>query len=354
MIRTHLLRLLLFPISLIFGLFISLRDGLYRNGLLRSVKFNIPVIGIGNLSLGGAGKTPHVEYLISILEPYLEIGILSRGYKRISKGFRLIGQGDTALTAGDEPLQYYIKYRTIKVAVSESRSIGIPMLLSAHPEIQVILLDDSYQHRSITPGLNILLTEYNLPYTRDFILPAGRLREWRSGADRADIVIVTKCPDNLDSSEKPVWEKELELLPHQSLFFSRYIYERPYHLFNGQRRDLHTFDNLLLLCAIANESYLVYFLNKNNLTVETMIYEDHHIFSAHEMSLLSQTFEHLAEGENAIITTEKDATRLYLHKDYLLQRHLPIYVLPAKVEILFGEGQAFDSLIKGFLFNFRA
>ena len=347
MTRNPILRGLLVPFSLLYGIVLFLRDGLYKYGLLKSVSFNIPVIGIGNLTLGGAGKTPHVEYLIRLLRPYLNVGILSRGYKRKSKGFRIVGPGD-------EPLQNFLKFRDITVAVSESRSIGIPLLLSKRPDLQVVMLDDSYQHRSVTPGLNILLTEYNYPFFDDFILPAGRLREWRSGADRADIIIVTKCPDELSSDEMKQFEQSLEKLPGQHLFYSRYRYETPYNLFTGKRAPLHSFDNLIMLSAIANEEYLLSYLDNSGGVVETFIYEDHHLFSAHEISMLHLTLKSLPEGNNTIITTEKDATRLVLHRDFIQRVQMPIHVLPIQVEFLRGFGDRFDALIKRFLLNFKA
>ncbi len=354
MTRSRFLSLLLLPFSLVFGLIIILRDGLYRYGVLKSVKFNMPVIGIGNLSLGGAGKTPHVEYLIRLLNPYLELGIMSRGYKRKTKGFKKVGPGDDALSVGDEPMQYHLKFKDAFVAVSESRSLGIPLLLQLHPQIQVILLDDSYQHRSVDPGLNILLTEFDHPYNQDFILPAGRLREWRSGADRADMVIVTKCPEGLDESIIPKWRENLDLKSSQRLFFSKYEYARPYNLFTAARADLNRFDNVLLLCAIANESYLLSHLERLGVSVNTMIYEDHHYYTPHEISLVKMTFDNMPKGNNAILTTEKDATRLFLHKEFLLVESLPIFVLPARVTFLFEQGSLFDEEVKRFLLNFKS
>ncbi len=351
--RETLFKILLAPFSAVYGLSILVRNSLYKWGLLKSAAFNLPVIGVGNLTLGGAGKTPHVEYLIRLLSPYLKVATLSRGYKRKTKGFKMVQRGDNSLVVGDEPLQYFLKYPQIKVAVSESRSIGIPMILNRHPDIQAILLDDSYQHLSVTPGINLLLTEYNKPYSEDVLLPAGRLREWRSGARRADIVVVTKCPDHLETREKELMRERLDLAPHQKLFFSKYVYGPPYHLINGSRHPLQNFDRVILLTAIADESYLLDYIEKNVQEVHTMTYEDHHAFSPHEVSVLKQQYDHLGHDRTAIITTEKDATRLILHHNFIKQHQLPIMVLPLQVEFLDGDGRLFNQEMKDFLMDFK-
>lgn len=354
MLRERLFQILLSPFTLVYGLLIALRNGFYQYGLLKSAEFSIPVIGIGNLSLGGAGKTPHVEYLIRLLSPFLNIATLSRGYKRKTRGFRIVNRDDSAVTVGDESLQYFLKFRGIKVAVCESRSIGIPMLLQRHDEIQSIILDDSYQHRSVTPALNILLTEYRRPYTRDFLMPSGRLREWRTAAHRADIVIVSKCPDQLSQEEQDALKKELNLAPRQQLYFSRYRYDQPYELWNGVRRPLEDFDEVVLLTAIANADYLTEYLEHKVERIHTMHYEDHHYFSPHEVSLMKLQLEQISSEKKAIITTEKDATRLILHRDYIVREQLPIYILPAYVDFLGDSGEVFNQNIKDALLAFKA
>ncbi len=351
--REVLFKVLLSPFAAAYGLSILVRNSLYKWGLLKSASFNLPVIGVGNLTLGGAGKTPHVEYLIRLLSPYLKVATLSRGYKRKTKGFKMVQRGDNSLVVGDEPLQYFLKYPQIKVAVSESRSIGIPMVLSRYPDIQAILLDDSYQHLSVTPGINILLTEYSKPYSDDVLLPSGRLREWRSGANRADIVVVTKCPDQIDQAIRENMRQRLDLINTQKLFFSKYIYGPPYHLINGTRHPLHNFDRVILLTAIANESYLYSYIEKNVTEVHTMTYEDHHAFTPHEVSLLKQHYDHLGHDRTTIITTEKDATRLILHHKFIKEHRLPIMVLPLQVEFLDDDGQLFNLEMKNFLLNFK-
>ena len=353
MIQKFLVKILLLPLSAIYGLSILFRNALYSTGVLRSVSFNLPVIGVGNLSIGGSGKTPHVEYLIRLLQPYLNIGTLSRGYKRKSRGFRMIGKKDSALSAGDEPFQYFLKFKSLSVAVSESRSVGIPMMLSQNPNLNIILLDDSYQHRSVKPGLNILLTEFSNPYYEDIILPAGRLREWKAAADRADIVVVTKCPDMLKTETVEHMVSNLRLKSSQQLFYSKYSYEQPYNLMSGHRRSLESFSDALLLCAIASEEYLLDYLETQIPKITTMIYEDHHFFTDRDLNILNQQFQNLSSENKGIITTEKDATRLLLHKEFIAKENLPIYVLPIHVEFLFDQGGKFDEAIKTFLLNFK-
>ena len=352
--RDRFIQTLLLPFSLLFGAGIWMRNLLYSTGIVKSTSFDIPIIGVGNLTLGGAGKTPHVEYLIRLLSPFLQVATLSRGYKRKTKGFRLVHRRDNALSVGDEPLQYFLKYPHVRVAVSESRSIGIPMMLSQHPEIQTILLDDSYQHLSVTPGLNILLTEYDSPYSDDVLLPAGRLREWRSGASRADVIVVSKCPDTLSPEERKDMHHRLKIESHQQLFFSKYIYGKLYHMINGSRADISDFDAVILVSAIANENYLYRYVAGQNPNVHTMSFEDHHLFSPHEMSILKQQYDHLSETQNvAIISTEKDATRLILHRDFILQAKLPLHILPVQVAFLDEDKKGFDDTVKSFLINFK-
>ncbi len=352
--RELLVKILMSPFALAYGLVITSRNKLYQWGLLKSAKYNLPVIGVGNLTMGGAGKTPHVEYLIRLLNPYLVTGILSRGYRRKTKGFRVVERTDTSLTAGDEPLQYRLKYPGVVVAVSESRSIGIPQMLQRRPDIRVVLLDDSYQHLSVTPGLNILLTEYYRPYSIDHLLPIGRLREWKSGAHRAHIIVVTKCPDEIVPEEADALRASLDIQPHQKLFFSRYIYGLPYHIIRGTRHELADYDELILLSAIADESYLLDYLEQKADRVHTMIFEDHHYFSPHEVSLLKQKYENLKYKNAAIVTTEKDATRLILHHEFIRQHDLPILVLPLKVSFVDNDGDAFDLAVQNFLLSFKA
>ncbi len=352
MLREYLIKGLLLPFSLLFGLGVLLRDLLYKTRLLRSIQFNIPVIGVGNLAVGGSGKTPHVEYLITLLQPYLNIGVMSRGYNRKTKGYRLVNKTDTAKTVGDEPKQYSMKYPNISVAVSESRSIGIPQMLSHRPNVQALILDDSYQHRSVTAGLNILLTDYSKPYFDDFLLPSGRLREWPQGAARADIIIVSKCPHKINDAERQAIINKIAPEEHQNIYFTKYRYQNPYHIFNGNRISLSHYDTAILVTAIASIDYLMEYIDSQVPIVSSFSFEDHHYFSPHEVSNIAATYNELNDQKAVIITTEKDATRLGLHYDYLIKYNINIYVLPIQVEFLNDQSDSFDREIQDYLLNF--
>ena len=352
MLREYLVKGLLLPFSLLFGLGVLVRDLFYRTKLLRSIEFNIPVIGVGNLAVGGSGKTPHVEYLITLLQPYLNIGVMSRGYNRKSKGYRLVNKRDTAKTVGDEPKQYSMKYPNISVAVSESRSIGIPQMLSQKPNIQALILDDSYQHRSVTAGLNILLTDYSKPYFEDFLLPAGRLREWPQGASRADIIIVSKCPNKMSEDERQSMVNNIKPEEHQNIYFTKYRYQNPYHIFNGSRIAISDYDTAILVTAIASTDYLMEYIYSKVPNVSSFSFEDHHYFSPHEVSNIATAYNELKDQNAVIITTEKDATRLGLHYDFLIKYNINIYVLPIQVEFLDDTMDSFNRQIQDYLLNF--
>ena len=323
--------------------------------MIKSVRFDIPTIAIGNLSVGGAGKTPHIEYLIELLQPYINVATLSRGYKRETTGFLAVEAANSALQVGDEPLQYKRKYPDVFVTVSESRAFAIPKIIQQHPDSQVVLLDDAFQHRAVTPGLNILLTEYNQPYPKDYLLPFGRLREWRSGASRADVIVVTKCPMELSVVERGSMLALLKPLPHQKVFFTYYDYPRaPYYIFGSQTALLNDKLDVLLVCAIARTDYLVSSLNERVNSVRVMEFADHHFFSNADIGQVKRVFDTIESNQKIIITTEKDAVRLQLHADFMIKEQLPIFALPAKVAFHFEEGKKFDELIKGFLLEFRA
>lgn len=353
--QRFLVQILLSPFSLLYGIGISLRNFFYSRGLLKGVEFSVPLISVGNLSVGGAGKTPHIEYLIRLLKDYIEVATLSRGYRRKTRGYLEITPRMTAEQAGDEPLQFKRKFPDIMVAVSESRTFAIPKMLMDRPGLQAILLDDAFQHRSIKPGLNILLTEYSRPFTRDYLLPSGRLREWRSAYRRADIIIISKCPPELASEERERFLEEIRPLPHQKVYFSYYTYGHPYYILNPNYRiELKPDTDALLISAIANTDYLLTYLEEQAGSLQVMEYEDHHYFSKYDVGQLKASFDRMESASKAILTTEKDAMRLELHRDYLIEHRLPVFVVPAEVRFHFGEGPAFDEDVRRFLLNFKA
>lgn len=354
MIQNYLVKILLAPLSLLYGLMMSLRDFFYRKGLLKSIEFNLPVISVGNLSVGGAGKTPHIEYLILLLRDYINLATLSRGYKRKTRGYVEVLSRMTAEEVGDEPLQFKRKFPEIMVTVSESRSFGIPQIVSDRPETQLVLLDDAFQHRSVKPGLNILLTEFSHPFTRDYLLPSGRLREWRSAYERADIIVVSKCPPEMDEAQRREMALEINPLSHQQLFFSYYRYHEPYYIFNGRyRAKLQPDWDVLLISAIARTEYLTDYLTGEVNTVHALEFEDHHYFTKSDMADLKRAFGELPSEKKIILTTEKDAMRMELHRQFLFEERLPIFVLPVQVQFHFDGSAHFDEAVKDFLIKFK-
>jgi tetraacyldisaccharide 4'-kinase len=354
MIQSWISKILLSPLALVYGAVVSFRTFLYRTRLLRSSRFDVPIICVGNISTGGTGKTPHIEYLIRLLQPYINVSVLSRGYKRKTEGFRMVQPQDSVLEVGDEPLQFKLKYASIPVAVSERRAYAIPQMLYRHPDIQAILLDDAFQHLAVTPYLHILLTEYDFPFTKDFLLPAGNLRDWRSTNQKADIIVITKCPTHMQLSEKQLFIDNIKPLSHQKIFFSYFEYDKPYRLFDPSVLcDLDAETEVLLVCGIARTEYLVAYLSSIVKSVTTLKFEDHRLFSNYDVAQFKRLYDGLTSRKKVIITTEKDATRLNLHRDYLNENQLDIYVLPVEVNFLFNEKKAFDDTIKQALLDFK-
>lgn len=354
MIQNPLVQILLAPFSFLYGIGIGLRNFFYKNGILKGVEFDMPLISVGNLSIGGAGKTPHIEYLIRLLKDYLNVATISRGYKRKTKGFLIVKPNHNANAVGDEPLQFARKFGDVLITVSESRTFAVPQILMEQPDNQVILLDDAFQHLSIKPGLNILLTEFSYPFTKDYLLPSGRLREWRSAYRRADIIIVSKCPFQISESEKKSFIEDIDPLPRQRIYFSYYQYDKPYFILKPDYQfNLSSDMDIVLISAIARTDYLIDYLEKQVNSVQALEFEDHHYFTKFDVSQLKNTFNNIESSKKIILTTEKDAMRLELHHQFIVDNKLPIYVLPVKVAFHFNEGEQFDNDIKHFLLNFK-
>jgi tetraacyldisaccharide 4'-kinase len=348
------IRILLLPLALLYGLGIGLRNLLYRIGALRSVRFDLPVISVGNLTMGGAGKTPHIEYLLRWLDQYIQIAVLSRGYGRSTMGYRPVTSIDTAKEVGDEPLQFKRKFPNVPVSVSESRALAVPELIKRNPETQCILLDDAFQHLAVTPGLNILLTEFARPFTRDWLLPAGRLREGRFEYRRADIIIVTKCPPDLTARQRQDLVREIDPFPRQRVYFTRYDYGLTYDLLRPDiRRPLDLQTDVLLVSAIANTDYLLQYLGKTVNSVQALEFSDHHYFDEDDLNTVLRRFNAMPGSRKIILTTEKDATRLELHQGFLWKNDLPIWVLPAEVAFCDNDEVDFQAEVKRFLLEFK-
>lgn len=344
------LRLLLLPLSLPVYAWIHLRHLCYRLGWLSSIRFPLPVICIGNLSVGGTGKSPMTEYLLRLLLPHLQMAVLSRGYGRSTRGYLLAQPGATAALIGDEPLQIYTKYPAATVAVGEKRVPALQQLLAAQPRLQAVLLDDAFQHRPIAAGLNILLTTWQQPYWHDYVLPAGNLRDVRSSARRAQVIVVTKCPPQLSPAQKEAATRKANLQPGQSIFFATLAYSTPYHIFTAQPLPLGPQANGLLLTGIAHPQQLQQYLAGQGGSWHPLHYPDHHAYDAADLARILQQYEQLPGAGKIILTTEKDAVRL---KPLLTGReNLPIYALPVAHQFLFEENGSFEQCIWDFINTF--
>lgn len=355
MVDHILLKILLAPFALLFGSIVAIKEAMYRTGLIKGVKFDLPLISVGNLTVGGTGKTPHIELLIRLLEPYLEVATLSRGYKRKTSGFRLVKGSDSAMEAGDEPLQFKRKFPNVTVAVGENRVFAVPSMLGENPRIQTILLDDAFQHRAIIPGYNILLTEYERPFYTDQLLPVGKLREFPEGYKRADMIIVSKCPNTLERSDAEEMIKKLKPLAKQSVFFTKYNYGAPYFWLDPSYRfRLSSETQVILISGIANESYLLDYLRPLVGHIEMLSFPDHHLYTEEDLLAITNLASTISGNNKVILTTEKDAVRLATYLEYFKANKLDIYILPIEVGFHFDEKNKFESIIKEYLLNFKS
>lgn len=300
----NLLRKILFPFAILYGFITSIRNYLFDIGILKSYFFDIPIIAVGNLSVGGTGKTPQIEYLIRLLSSKYKVATLSRGYKRKTEGFVLANVTSNAEILGDEPFQFYNKFKNIQVAVDANRKNGIEQLLLQNDKPEVILLDDAFQHRKVKAGFYILLTSYGDLYSDDFILPTGNLRESRSGAKRADVVIVTKCPESLSLDEKNKIKTKLKLSSKQQLYFSFVDYDEFIYSEDKKMKviDIGNVDKLLLAGIAKPEPFFAHLQNIND---ECLTFADHHHFTENDIL----DIKNKSQGK-IIITTEKDFVRL--------------------------------------------
>ncbi len=340
------LRLLLFPFSLIYGLVVMMRNWLYDAGLFESKSFNLPVISVGNLEIGGAGKSPMTEYLIRLLKDQYKLSTLSRGYGRITKGFLIADNHSDASLIGDEPAQFKHKFPDVTVAVSEKRVNGIELLQADH---DLIILDDAYQHRAVKPGLSILLFDYNQITQSQFLLPAGNLREPFSGRWRADVIVISKCPADMSEQAQQNIAEKVNPLPYQSLFFSTITYQ-PLQNMAGQKTgaSIDADTTVFLLTGIANAAPLAAYIKKSTSKLIHHNYPDHHNFSLKNITKLADDFDACASQKKLIITTEKDAQRLAKDELMPLVSKLPILVQPIGITFLQHQ-QMFDQIILNYV-----
>lgn len=330
-----------------------IRHKLYDWGILKSKSYNIPNICVGNLNLGGTGKTPHIEYLVRLLSDKYNVAVLSRGYGRDTKGYLLANENHTHHDIGDEPLQYLKKFNNIRIAVDENRCEGMNRLLQEENPPQIILLDDAYQHRKIKPGLNILLTDYYNLYKNDRLVPAGNLRDIKKAADRAKIVVVTKSPSVITSYYRRDVENILKLKPHQKIFYSYIEYQEFQPLsktsYNINVKEAKT---VLLVSGIANTYSLTDYLKRKYNTISKIEYNDHHNFTEKDIDLIIKKYNNLIGKNKIIVTTEKDAMRLINSSLISKFDDIPVFTIPIKIKFHKENGISFNDEILNYVKNY--
>ncbi len=326
---------LLLPFSWLYGAAVRLRNILFDTGMFESRSFEQPfTIGVGNLSAGGTGKSPHVAFLAEALSKKYKTAILSRGYRRKTSGFRMATDADTMRNIGDEPVMYQSRFKgTVAVAVCEERVKGVEKLMDELPGLELVILDDVFQHRKIRPQLNILITSYQLPFYKDYLLPAGYLREPSSGKKRADIIIVSKCPDDLSESSKESMRKKVAPDERQLLLFSYYTYSELIPAYRNGPSKLKA--DIVLITGIADPSPLKRHLSEKYNLVKTFDFSDHHEFSKSEIEKIAEYFNNIAGSEKILLTTEKDLTRLNGPDIKGILKDLPLYII--RVDVRFSE-----------------
>ena len=340
----------LLPLSWLYGVGVGFRNMLFEMGILKSRSFSVPVISVGNITVGGTGKTPHVEYLIRLLKDNYKVAVLSRGYKRKSHGFLQADENSTVRDIGDEPFQMKTKFPDITIAVDNKRTRGITKLTSGDQDSQpdVILLDDAFQHRYVKPGINIMLVDYHRLIIYDKLLPSGRLREPVKSKDRADIVIITKCPTDMKPMEYRVITKAMSLYPYQQLFFSTHEYEplRPAFQNNKANRNIQSLQNhhVLLLSGIASPEQMLIDLQERAGQITPLSFSDHHNFSKKDIMQINEVFAGLPSPK-VIITTEKDETRLLNTEGLSDEVKRSLYVLPVRIRFMLDQEETFNKNI---------
>ena len=332
---------------------VGLRNKMFELGILKTRSFDIPVISVGNITVGGSGKTPHVEYLVNLLKDKTKVAVLSRGYKRLTKGYVLANEQSTVQDIGDEPFQMKRKFSDIYVAVDEKRCHGIDMLRSEEEtkDVDVILLDDAFQHRYVKPGINILLVDYHRMIFQDKLLPAGRLREPAEGKKRADIVIITKCPKDLRPMDYRVLTNQMGLLAYQSLYFTTLSYENLRPMFGGNERTLDSIgqdENVLLLTGIATPQQIANDIKPYCKNIQPLAFGDHHQFTDDDIDHINKTFESMPSPK-MIITTEKDACRLESMTGLSEEVRNNIFILPVHIEFMLDQEESFTNKILSYV-----
>ena len=354
--KYQFLRIFLFPFSFLYGSIVWVRNLLFDAGIIPSKEFHIPVISVGNLTMGGTGKTPHIEYLISILTDEFRLAVLSRGYKRKTKGFILADDDSGSSVIGDEPRQIKQKFPGVEVAVDANRVEGIQKIQESRKEVQVILLDDAFQHRYVTPGISILLIDYNNPPDKDHLIPAGTLRESPVERKRADIIIVSKTPENFKPIDQRLIEKNLKIYSFQKLYFTTYRYGLLQPVFRMPVDKKTKIEELkvnnstvLLVTGIADPLLLRKHIENYSSAIIDIPFPDHHNYEAKDMQFIIQRFMAIESKHKIIITTEKDAMRLQQFRELDEEIKSAMYYLPVTVEFLYNNAQNFNNQILNYV-----
>ncbi len=338
---------LLIPFSVLYGIATAFRNRLFDWQVLPSHEFAVPVISVGNITIGGTGKTPHAEYLVELLRNDFRVAVLSRGYKRKSRGFFLAEKHSVPSEIGDEPCQIKTKFPGILVAVDHNRVRGIRKLQQMGAE--VVILDDAFQHRYVRPGLSILLIDYARPVTKDFLLPFGRLRESAAAVKRANIILITKSPTDLRAIDMRVRVKDFNLNPFQHLFFTSMNADKPRPVF----RDLHPKwpekPDILLVTGIARPDTALAFALEHSGNVRQQNYGDHHRYSRRDVATIIEAYNDIPGSNKIVLTTEKDAVKLRLFREEFAQLAGSVFYIPLTVSFLNNDQDQFNLQITNYV-----
>ena len=345
-------RLLLSPFALLYACVVAFRNFLYRTKIYGSIRYDFPVICVGNLSAGGTGKTPHVEYLIRLLQQNnFQPATLSRGYKRKTAGFIFANAASTADDIGDEPLQYFSKFQNISVAVAENRMMGIADLLAHAPQTDVVLLDDAFQHRAVEAGFNLLITRYDVLFTNDYLMPMGLLREFRSGANRAQAIVVSKCPEIISAEEKNKIVANIHQYCDAPVFFSKIKYGSVFNFFGGTNFDAQK--EIVFISGIADHTVPEKYLKTISPKVVTVSFADHHRYDTTDLEMIYRTINNEKRNWNEfnLVTTEKDAMRLKPFQQWFVAKKLSLFVLSIEIEFEKNDQEKLNEMILNFVKN---
>lgn len=348
----HNKNIFLYPLSLIYGVITGIRNFMYNTGILPSVEFRLPVICVGNITVGGTGKTPQTEYLAGLLRENFKVAILSRGYKRKTRDFRIASSSSLVSDIGDEPIQIFRKFPDVLVTVDRNRVHGVNKILQVNPETDVIILDDGFQHRSITPGFSILLSDFERLIVRDHMMPYGSLRESIGNMRRADIILITKSPENITPIQRRLIVKEVDKAPYQNLYFTSLTYKAPLPVFNNKDPEETHLDlsrceesGIVLVTGIANPLPLKEYLQKNFSEIIHLSFPDHYNFKETDIISISSAYKDLKSPKKYLFTTEKDAVRLREFTNIAEPIRSAFFYIPVGIQFLNDDKNEFDNMI---------